>query len=97
MKSLIFTFSIVCLITLGSCQKTYTCSCVQTYIEPAYSYNGTNYQAVTNISTTNNYFKSKKKNAESGCKLGESITSTPSPKANQGQGNIITTVSCELK
>jgi hypothetical protein len=79
-----------------SCKKNYTCTCVQTHTEPAYSYNGVDHPADIRINTVTNTFKSTKKDSESGCKMGESINSYPSPYAAQGQGPIVDEVSCEL-
>jgi hypothetical protein len=85
------------LLFLVSCKKDYTCSCVQTNTEPAYSYNGQDHPAVIRVNTITNTFKSKKKDAESGCKQGEYIHSYLSPYAAQGQGPIVETLTCELK
>jgi hypothetical protein len=85
------------LLFLVSCKKDYTCICTQTNTEPAYSYNGQDHQAIVRVNTITNTFKSKKKDAESGCKQGEYIHSYLSPYAAQGQGPIVETLTCELK
>lgn len=85
------------IILLCSCKKDYTCDCTQIVTVPSYTYNGQNYQGSTNISTVTNSFKSKKKDAEAGCKMGESFNSYPSPYAAQGQGQTTEIVTCELK
>lgn len=84
-------------ILLCSCQKVHTCVCTQIVTVPSHTYNGQDYQGSTNISTVTNSFKSKKKDAEAGCKIGESFNSYPSPYAAQGQGQTTEIVTCELK
>jgi hypothetical protein len=79
-----------------SCKKNYTCTCVQTYNAPAYTYNGVDHPADIRINTFTNTFKSTKKDSESGCKMGESIHSYPSTYEAQGQGPTVETVTCEL-
>ena len=85
------------IVLICSCKKQYTCGCVQTVAVPAYSYNGQDYPEQITINSFTNTFKSKKKDAESGCKQGESIKSYPSPYAAWGQGPTVETVTCELK
>lgn len=82
---------------LLSCKKDYVCECVQIHTVPAYENNGQYYPEQINISTIINSFKSKKKDAEAGCKMGESFNSYPSPYAAQGQGQTTEIVTCELK
>lgn len=82
---------------LSSCKKDYVCECVQTVTVPAYTYNNQTYPQQVTINSITNPFKSKKKDAESGCKQGESIRSYPSPYAAYGQGPTIEVITCELK
>lgn len=89
--------AILGLTSLYSCKKDYACVCTQVVTVPGYTYDGQNYQGSTNISTVTNSFKSKKKDAEAGCKMGESFNSYPSPYAAQGQGQTTEIVTCELK
>jgi len=85
------------LLLMVSCKKTYTCSCLQTVTVPAYTNGGQNYPEQITMNTVTNSFTSTKKDSESGCKMGESVRSYPSPYAEQGQGPTVETVTCELK
>ena len=88
---------VISCLSLVSCKKDYSCQCVQTITVPAYTYNNQTYPQQVTINTITNTFKSKKKDAESGCKQGESIRSYPSPYAAQGQGPTIEALTCDLK
>jgi len=89
---------ILAVVALYSCKKNYTCQCVQVYTVPAFTTNDGQYhpEEIT-VNTITNVFKSKKKDAESGCKMGESFNTYPSPYSSQGQGQSTEVVSCELK
>jgi hypothetical protein len=85
------------LLLLVSCKKNYTCSCLQTVTVPAYTNGGQYYPEQITMNTVTNTFKSTKKDSESGCKMGESVNSYPSPYAAIGQGPTLEIVTCELK
>lgn len=88
---------IVSMIFLASCKKNYTCECTQIVTVPAFSNNGQIIQQQITTSSFTNTFKSKKDEASSTCKKGESIKSYPSTYSTQGQGNTVETISCALK
>ena len=78
-----------------SCKKESTCTCTQTYTEPAYvDDNEVYHQPYIYYSTFSNTIKTKKKDAESTCKKSETIYSTPS--WNSGQGPSTTVITCEV-
>jgi hypothetical protein len=81
----------------ASCKKNYTCQCLQTVTVPAYTFNGQYHPEQITTNTITNTFKSKPKEAESGCNMGESIRSYSSPYVAQGQGPTVEIVTCELK
>lgn len=97
MKKSLYLINALAIITiLTSCKKEYTCSCLQTYTEPGYSYNGQNYQQYTTINSVNFSYKAKKKDAESVCKKNEYVKTYPATYAAQGQGPFVETFTCEM-
>lgn len=96
-KLLSISLILIGLSGLNSCKKDFVCQCVQTVTVPAYTYNNQTYPQQVTINTITNTFKSKKKDAVSGCKQSESIRSYPSPYAAQGQGPTIEALTCDLK
>lgn len=91
---------VLMLIMMGlvvACKKNYTCSCLQTVTYPAYSYNGEDHPQEVIMNSFTNTYKSKKKEAESDCKMGESVKTYPSTYAQWGQAPTTEVVTCELK
>ena len=85
----------ITVLTLIACKKESTCTCTQVYTEPAYMDNNSVYhQQYTYITQSTNTLKTKKKDATSTCKKGESIKSTPTSKPNQGPSTTV--VTCEV-
>ena len=93
---IIFMLSIV-IMAISSCKKDYSCVCEHTVVFPAYTNTNNQYipQEIVN-STYSNTISSKKKNADSDCKLKETA-SIQSFTSAQGQGPIETITQCGLK
>lgn len=96
-KNILLLTTFLGFIIIISCKKEYTCGCVQIVTVPAYTYGGEVHPQQVTINSFSNTFKSKKKDAESGCKQGESFNSYPSTYADQGQGPTTEIVTCELQ
>jgi hypothetical protein len=84
-------------LALLSCKKEYSCACTQVVTVPAYVYNDQFYPQQLSTYTFVNTFKSKAKDAEANCAMGESVQMYPSTYAAYGQGQTVEVVACELQ
>lgn len=90
---------IICLgtVTLFSCKKEYTCTCLNTTIVPDYEYGGVYYSGSSTSYFVPEIFKeSHPSNAKAYCYGKEYSMVYESPNAQQGQGFTTVTNKCDL-
>ncbi|WP_133122118.1 hypothetical protein [Brumimicrobium salinarum] len=94
MKRFLFLSSAIAL-TLISCKKEYTCSCVQTVTTSAYEQYGTYHPQATTANTFSNTIKAKQDEVESKCKKGENLN-IQTYGTGEAQRTVTETVTCEV-